>query len=244
MRLILSLDPFSVWPKATCEALRILENYSSGYNMSETNFLYCLLSFLNFVLVRDKNCHLFRNKNSPVPDNCRKIERRDRKYLSRNFIIRQTESRKGRMSGILREAPLVLGETAWRSKREGGGKAKRRIFQETRAPEAKEEQTFSDERRKGSAREGSRARTRRKRKEGDEKGERGRKKERQREREGRRCGGRRDGQTGWRVRRTREEWRRVGQFSLKISRRQWPKRARRRDVKGGCWELQAGRQAG
>jgi len=115
-----------------------------------------------------------------------------------------------------------------------GGKAKRRIFQEMRAPEAKEEQTFSDGRRKGSAREGSRARTRRKRKET----------KRVKEREGRQCGGRRGEQTGWRGRRTREEWRRVGQFSLKISRRQWPKRARRRDVKGGCWELQAGRQTG
>jgi hypothetical protein len=39
---------------------------------------------------------------------------------------------------------------------------------------------------------------------------------------------------------------RVGQFSLKISRRRWPesKRARRRDAKGGCWELQAGRRDG
>lgn len=37
------------------------------------------------------------------------------------------------------------------------GKAKRRIFQEMRAPEAKEEQTFAGGRRKESGREGSRA---------------------------------------------------------------------------------------
>lgn len=77
------------------------------------------------------------------------------------------------MSGILRELPRSS------VKRHGGvsgkgGKAKRRIFQEMRASEAKEEQTFSGGRRKGSAREGSRTRTAVKGRR-DEKGERERK---------------------------------------------------------------------
>lgn len=51
--------------------------------------------------------------------------------LSRNFIIRQTESRKGRMSGILREATPILGET-WhgvggeREEKRRGGFSRRR----------------------------------------------------------------------------------------------------------------------
>lgn len=194
--------------------------------LKQLNLLYSLLllSLTSFRSVMKLTCF-----GQSQPDE--KIDRQDRKYLSRNFIIRQTESRKGRMSGILGAATLVLGETAWRGRREGR-KSEEKDFPGDESSRG-EGRTDILGRRKGSAREGSRTRTR-KRKET----------KRVKEREGRQCGGRRGEQTGWRGRRTREERRRVGQFSLKISRRQWPKRARRRDVKGGCWELQAGRQAG
>lgn len=88
--------------------------------MSETTkpSLPSVTPFFNFVSVRNKT-HLFRNKRTIAARQDSKIDRQNRKYLSRNFIIRQTESRKGRMSGILRAATLVLGETAWRSRREG-----------------------------------------------------------------------------------------------------------------------------
>lgn len=165
----------------------------------------------------------------------RKIDRPNRKYLPRNFIIRQTESRKGRMSGILGAATPVLGETASRGRGREGRKSEEKDFpgDESSRGEGRTDILGWTEKRISEGRV-SRTRTRRKRKEA----------KRVKEREGRQGGGRRGEQTGWRGRRTREERRRVGQFSLKISRRQWPKRARRRDVKGGCWELQAGRQAG
>lgn len=102
--------------KAIFEALRTtrIVLFIGIICLKQLNLLYSLLllSLTSFRSVMKLTCF-----GQSQPDE--KIDRQDRKYLSRNFIIRQTESRKDRMSGILGAATLVLGETAWRGRREG-----------------------------------------------------------------------------------------------------------------------------